>query len=92
MAQKIAKKLDSYTKKPAEKYMTRSRKDYAKLAKVATRKADEMEVLTTDLLDLLDLDQLRNHPGVVNPERHSGFLNAQDREPRQLGAMLCVLA
>ena len=78
MAHRIAKQLDSYAKRPSNSYKTQSREDYAKLAKVATRKAEEMEVLTTDLFELLDLDQLRNHPGAVNPNRHSGLSNGEE--------------
>ena len=91
MARQIAFKLEEYTKKPPKTYKTRSRDEYVKLAKVAQLKAYEMEALTMDLLDLLDLDQLRNHPGDVNPDRHTGFSNARGREPRQLGAIVCVL-
>ena len=82
MAHKIAQQLDLYAKKPVGSYKTQTREDYAQLAQTATRKAGEMEVLTTDLLELLDLDQLRNHPGAVTPNRHSGLSNARDRKPR----------
>ena len=67
------------------------------MARSMRYKSQEMGNLTADLLDLLDLNQLKNHPGAILSHDQAGFNRASDprsdsRYPRQLGAFLCVLA
>ena len=97
IAQKIAEKMDSYANKPEDKYKTHTRAEYQRMARSMRYKSQEMGNLTADLLDLLDLGQLKNHPGAILSHEQAGFNRATDprsesRYPRQLGAFLCVLA
>ena len=65
--------------------------EYQKLAATIANRAEEMELLTDDITPLLDLDQLKDHPGAIRTDRTTGLGDTVSHAIWQLGVLMCVL-